>query len=224
MNNERIKFLKLGIKELPNEFLDYAKTISGENGEIFDADEAGVWKRVLDYRLAKFLKPKYVLETHSGKFLASKLYELASPESTLISMTHYQDLPDKIDDGVVDFVDVDPYGLPYDALKYVMPKLADKFVISITNGEIVQVTRKLKGVYLKSNYSGKDSWKWVENIYIPYLEKLLNADAAYFYIFPTSVRVILSKGIELPSELFEGCEKYMWWIKKYAHKKEVYLI
>ena len=82
----------------------------------------------------------------------------------------------------------------------------------------MQVSRGLKGVKLESPYKGKECYKWVEEIYIPYIEEYLNSAVQFYYIFPTSVRLIVSNR-ELPKELFKGCPKYMSWISKYARRK-----
>lgn len=213
----KLYLMQLLQDNLPEEYIKSNVTKEGEPGEELLVDEASVWKRILDYRIIKYLKPQNILETHAGLGVASELYSIASPDSNIVSCKHFEtDIPK---DTVFDYIDIDPYGQPYTAIDYSLPQSNNDTVWSITNGEILQVSRNLRGVKLKSQYKGKDSYKWVEEIYIPYMEKTLNSTCRFYYIFPTSVRAIFSNG-ELPKELFNKCPVYMSYISKYAMNKK----
>ena len=216
--NDLIKTL---YDNLPKEYVDLNLQKSGESGEELAVDEACVWKRVLDYRLIKKFKPKNILETHAGLGVATDLYKLASPKSSIVSCKHFQtDIPKNM---IFDYIDIDPFGQPYEALEHTLIKHSDVNTIwQITNGEIMQVSRNLKGVKLKSEYTGKDCYKWAEEVYIPWMEEYLDLKCQYYYIFPTSVRAVFSNK-KISRELFKGCPVYMGWITKYKDNNRRYL-
>lgn len=216
LSKDRQVFLNQGLCELPNDYVNRHIHMTGENGETLSMyDEAEVWKRVLNYRLARTVKPKIILETHAGKGVSTDLYRMASPKSNIISSQKYQDVIPIIQDNSLDFVDVDPFGMPYEAIELVKNKLKNNCVLLVSNGEMFAVTRRLNTVHLKTDYYGKESYKWVEKQYLSKLEELTGLTVQFYYIFPTTVRVILSD-MKLPNDLFRGCKQYMWWIEKYV--------
>lgn len=214
MNTARVLFLCKGLKELPD-LPEFSQT--GSNGESLAFDEAGVWKRVLDYRIAKYFQPVRILETHKGLGLGTALYKYASPKSEIISLTDCTKVPLDID---FDLIDIDPCGQPWTALEHV--KLNKKTILMITNGEVYAVQRGLKkSLRYPTEYKGRDIPKWVVNEYLPKLEDITKMNVQFFYCFPTSVRVILSKFV-MPSELFEGCQQWMWWTARYSNFEKLF--
>ena len=217
MNKERRKFLEKGLSELPREFVSNYMNVQGKNGETLAAyDEAEVWKRVLNYRLACHMQPQRIVETHGGLGISTALYRLACNNSEIISCSHFQSELNDIE--YADFIDIDPFGQPYEALDIVIDKIdrAKPSVLFVSNGEMVSVVRKLKNTQrLKTDYYGKTAYKWVEEQYLPFLEKETGLKVQFYYIFPTTVRAILAN-FKIPESVFSGCKKYMWWIEKYA--------
>src|SRR2546423_6745167 len=56
----------------------------GRNGEELGTDEAALWKRTLNYRIAAYLRPARILETHPGLRVSSAFYRAATPEAVLM--------------------------------------------------------------------------------------------------------------------------------------------
>lgn len=210
INKDRLEFYNKGLEQLPADFVTEHSAKQGKNGETLIYDEAEVWKRVLNYRIAKHLKPTQIIETHGGKGLSTDLYRLASPESKIISCQNYENELSEIND--ISFADIDPFGRCWDCLDFLIPRLADKFILSVTNGEMLSVCRNLKNIKYPTSHYGKEAYKWTEREFIPQLEELTSAHAVFYYMFPTTCRVILAKGIELPENLFDGCKRRMWWL------------
>jgi hypothetical protein len=183
---------------------------SQRNGETLATDEASVWKRVLNYRLARILQPKSILETHPGLGISTKLYILASPRSKI------HNLSDRCDSRSFDLVDVDPFGQPWDSLQSVLPHLSSRGVIMVTSGEIQAVVRRLtKAQRFKTPLFGKKTPEWVQDEHVPRLEYFCNAKAVFYYAFPTSVRVFLARRA-IPDRVWKGCRRWMWWLNRYA--------
>lgn len=225
MNVNREKFYELGLNELPKLFLDKYLDTEGENGEVLSYDEAEIWKRVLNYRVAKHLKPYVILETHAGKGVSTELYRMAqilniltvySRSLKIISCHAWEKGVELVPDQSCDLIDIDPFGQPYGAIEATLPKLKDEGVLMVSNGEMMSVVRHLKNTqHLKTDYYGKTAWKWVIEQYLPYIEEITGLKVQFFYAFPTTVRVILSKQ-ELPNDLFRGCKRWMWWLERYV--------
>jgi hypothetical protein len=216
MNESRREFLEQGLNELPKEFVENYIVVDGKNGETLAAyDEAEVWKRVLNYRLARFLHPYRIVETHGGLGVSTALYRMAC-DAEIISCSHFQS--ELLDVNKADFIDIDPFGQPYEAIELAIQKLdrSKKAILQISNGEMVSVVRRLKNTqYLKTDYYGKTAHRWVEEQYLPFLEQKTGLNIQFYYIFPTTVRMVLAN-FKIPETVFSGCKKYMWWIEKYA--------
>lgn len=203
----RFEIWKQGLRELPRLCI---KTQGLLNGDALATDEASVWKRVLSYRIAKALQPKTILETHPGAGITSQLFQIAAPRSKLLDYNHGH-VP-----GGVDLIDVDPFGQPWPFLRGVISRLAGSGVVMVSSGEVQAVVRRLrKAQTFKTNYYGRETPTWIVKEHIPRLEDLCQARAAFFYAFPTSVRVILAR-TELPTSLWDGCPRWMWWFSKYG--------
>lgn len=216
MNKSRRDFLEQGLNELPKEFVENYIGVGGKNGETLAAyDEAEVWKRVLNYRLARFLRPYRIVETHGGLGVSTALYQLAC-DAEIVSCTHFQSELSSVDRA--DFIDIDPFGQPYEALELTVKKIdrSKPAILLVSNGEMVSVVRRLKNTqYLKTDYYGKTAHRWVEEQYLPFLEEKTGLNVQFYYIFPTTVRAVLAN-FKVPESVFSGCKKYMWWIEKYA--------
>lgn len=216
MNKNRREFLEQGLNELPREFVETYIGVDGKNGETLALyDEAEVWKRVLNYRLARFLNPYRIVETHGGLGISTALYRMAC-DAEIISCSHFQS--DLLNIDKADFIDIDPFGQPYEALELVIQKIdrSKQAILLVSNGEMVSVVRRLKNTqYLKTDYYGKTAYRWVEEQYLPFLEEKTGLSIQFYYIFPTTVRAILAN-FKIPEVVFSGCKKYMWWIEKYA--------
>lgn len=205
--------MNLGLAELPD-LPEFSKR--GSNGESLAFDEAGVWKRVLDYRIAKFYQPGFILETHAGLGIGTALYRQACPSAEIISLSDCTQVPQNID---FDLIDIDPCGQPWLALEHV--RISDRTILMVTNGEAFAVMRGLKkSLRYPTEYKGKDIHKWVLHEYLPILEQITQLEVRFFYCFPTSIRVILA-GFEMPEKLFAGCKQWMWWTEKYATQSDL---
>jgi hypothetical protein len=216
LNIQRVRIIREALSQLPREYVE--SEFEGKNGEILASDEAEAWKRVINYKLVKYKKPSTILETHTGAGYGKKLMLMAHPEAKITSLTHFQT---QIPKGqMFDFIDIDPFGFPYEALFLVNHMLKENGVLAITSGEVCSITRKLGNSFLKTQYTGAQAWKFVEHDYIPYLEDYTKLKCQFFYAYPTSVRVILSNE-KLPDFIFEGCPKWMWWFEKQKSLSEI---
>jgi len=205
MNPERQKLFQDGMRQLPT--LPYPN--SSRNGEALDTDEAAIWKRVLNYRLASFLRPRLLLETHPGVGVSTSLYRHASPKTDIFYGAAM--LAPR-----VDLIDVDPFGSPWDTLQKVKHLISRNCVVQVSNGEAHAVRRNLRrGQKYPTRYFGRRLPQWVVWEYLPRLQSVIGLKVRFFYAFPTTVRAILAEK-ELPETLWEGCPRWMWWLRKYA--------
>jgi hypothetical protein len=208
MNAERKKLLDDGLSQLPR----IRAPASGRNGEILSTDEAAVWKRVLNYRLARYLKPERILETHPGLGISTTLYKHASPHTEFVNLLNAS----TIGRNRIGLIDIDPFGSPWRSLEEVSSLICPETVIQVSNGEAHAVRRNLKrGQKYPTQYFGTLLPQWVTNEYLPRLQRILRLDVQFFYAFPTTVRVILS-GFQLPDSLWSGCPNWMWWLPRYV--------
>lgn len=211
LSGERLRFWQQGMAELPD-LPELARP--GRNGESLATDEAAVWKRVLLYRVARYHQPERILETHSGVGISAALYRHACPRSLIFSLTDYRAVSRLR--GSFDLIDIDPFGQPWDALALALPQLAPGGVLLVSNGEALAVWRNLRRQQrYPTQYYGRQMPLWVANEYLPRLEEITGRKVQFFYAFPSSVRAILSAA-PLPSLLWEGCPRWMWWLQRYA--------
>ncbi len=208
MNAERKRLLDEGLAQLPH----VRFPSSGRNGEVLSTDEAAVWKRVLNYRLAEYLKPQRILETHPGLGISTTLYKHASPDTEFVNLLNSSTaVPSSIG-----LIDIDPFGSPWRSLEEISGLVGPETVIQISNGEAHAVRRNLKrGQKYPTQYFGRRLPQWVTDEYLPRLQRILRLDVRFFYAFPTTVRVILS-GIQLPQHLWSGCPNWMWWLRRWV--------
>lgn len=216
VNSKRLKIILNGLEELPRDFIRLAAA-DGVQGELVTTDEAEVWKRVLNYRLGKHFQFDTILETHAGKGIGTKLMLMANENSKITSLSHFQSQMPA--DKSFDFIDIDPWGFPYEALDLALPLLKDDGVLAITSGESAAVTRNLPNRRIETNHKGKDSWKYVEDDYIPFLEQRTGLKCQFFYAFPTSIRTILTNN-KTPKSIFKDCPQYMWWYRTRKEQSE----
>jgi 16S rRNA G966 N2-methylase RsmD len=123
---------------------------------------------------------------------------------------------------IYDLIDFDPFANANPQLDY-LKNIFNKGVVFVTSGEIMRVCRNLQPAVswcddeISKKYVGKaGAWKWVEEIYIPYLKNKYEIDPVFFYSFPTSTRIIFTKDFNIDSSLFSPEDKYLGWFKKYA--------
>jgi len=190
----------------------------GRNGEELATDEAAVWKRVLDLRVARWLRPDRILETHAGLGIGTALFRYACPQAEIVALRDWRS------GGVAGWfglVDVDPFGQSWDVLEVVVSHLSEDGILMVSNGEALAVWRNLRKQqrYPTGNF-GKRLPIWVVDEYLPRLGNVTGLEVQFFYAFPTSVRVILSNR-EIPVELWRGCPRWMWWLEKYAGKQQL---
>jgi hypothetical protein len=208
VNTSRRKVLDAGLSALPKvEFPSF----QGRNGEELATDEAAVWKRVINYRVASYIQPRIVLETHRGYGISSVLYLHASPLATLLDHNvPLSEIP------YADIADIDPFGQPWDTISKYRRLLTTCQAVFVSNGEALLVIRNLRKAqrYPTDNF-GTRIPHWVVNEYIPRLEATLNMPCRFFYVFPSTVRSIHSQ-TELPCQLFTDCPQWMWWLSKYV--------
>jgi len=215
INESRQAFLRRGLAELPDLPELHQR---GRNGEELATDEAAVWKRVLDYRLAVWLKPARILETHGGMGIGTALYRHAAPQASIVALTDYRLAVDLT--GQFDLIDVDPFGLPYAALAYALPLLAPDGVLLVSNGEALAVWRNLRRQqYAPTENFGRRLPRWVVAEYLPRLAALTHLPVRFFYAFPSNVRAVLCAH-ELPAHLWHGCQQWMWWLQRYANEAQ----
>jgi hypothetical protein len=213
MNAARQADYDAGMRQLPPELRGYCVK-AGRNGETLSFDEAEVWKRVLDYRIAHYLKPEVIVETHKGTGCGTLAFTLASPRSLIYSCTDFEkDLRHVPDGAVAELIDIDPFGHPYAAIEASLRLLAPNGVMLITNGEMMQVVRGLKkGQHIPTDYRGRDAVRWVREQFIPEIARMTGLPMRFYYCFPTTVRLIMTHRLLSPS-LFAGCPQLMAWLK-----------
>jgi len=160
MNIERQQHFDAGIAALPKITLPEA---SGRNGEELATDEAAVWKRVLNFRLASFLSPTSVLETHPGLGISTAIYRHSCPKAVILDHNTYphRGLSPQL-------IDIDPFGQPWDTIASYSDAIACSSTVMISNGEAQAVVRNWKRAqrYPSENY-GKRMTSWVVHEYIP---------------------------------------------------------
>ncbi|RMG91196.1 MAG: hypothetical protein D6706_18430 [Chloroflexi bacterium] len=214
LNARRLAFLRQGLLELPD--LPELHQV-GRNGEELATDEAAVWKRVLNYRIAKHIQPQRILETHAGLGISTVLYMHACPSAEIVALCDWQQATIT---GQFDLIDVDPFGLPYDCLEFVCSYLAPQGVLMVSNGEALAVWRNLRRQqYIPTSNFGKRMPVWVCNEYLPRIAEITQVPVRFFYAFPSSIRVILSRRT-LPDALWQGCKQWMWWLERYANQTQ----
>lgn len=185
----------------------------GRSGEAIGVDEASVWKRVLNLRLARFLQPSRILETHGGLGVSTFFYRRAAPNAEIVSLSDFKMC--RTLSGFFDLIDIDPFGFPYDALDAALPLLAVQGVLLVSNGEAFAVGRNWQNVlYAPTTNVGRRLNRWVKDEYLPRLEALTGLTVRFFYAFPTTVRAVLSRR-ELPDELWRGCKQWKWYLERY---------
>jgi len=215
LRGKRLALWEVGMAELP--WLPEFER-AGRNGEELATDEAAVWKRVLDLRVARWLGPERILETHAGLGIGTALFRYACPQAEVVALGDWRsgDVA-----GCFGLVDVDPFGQPWDVLEMVGSRLSADGVLMVSNGEALAVWRNLRRQqrYPTGNY-GKRLPVWVVDEYLPKLEDVTGLEMRFFYAFPSSVRVILSNK-KMPAELWEGCPHWMWWLERYAEKEQL---
>ena len=206
---QRIQDLQSGLDALPN--LQFPK-IRGRNGEELSTDEAAVWKRVLNFRIATYLKPTGILETHAGPGISTFLYRHAAPDALL--MDHVSCPPPGTT--TADLIDIDPFGQPWDTVAAYYVAIRSSRVVMVSNGEALAVARNLlRGQRYHTTNCGRRMPIWVVSEYIPRMEALLAMPCRFYYAFPTTVRTIHSRK-PFSGNVFRGCPQWMWWLLRYS--------
>lgn len=183
-----------------------APFVRGRNGEELATDEAAIWKRTLNYRIAAYLQPAGILETHPGLAVSTAFYKAAAPGAVPLRFGSDCNLAG------ADLIDIDPFGQPWDTIVACSRHLRRARAVLVSNGEAYAVVRRwTRAQRFPSKYYGRDMPKWVVAEYLPRLEKALGMPCQFFYVFPTTVRSIHSC-IGLPPTLFAGCPKWMRWL------------
>ena len=108
-------------------------------------------------------------------------------------------------DGVkANLIDLDPFQNFWEQLPFV-PYLMDSGILILTDGSIDHIQRfgsktfKRYGDLMK--YKGRNSYKWVTEIFIPYVKSQINVEVQYFYVFRRIVRLITTyNGYQLKPE------------------------
>lgn len=204
MSPARARELDHALSQLPRISLPKRR---GKNGEELATDEAAVWKRVLNFRVASFLKPNAIFESHPGFGISTKLYQAAAPTAVLHNPQTLRHAAH------VELADIDPFGQPWDTLLDNREILSKTRVVMVTNGEAYAVVRKWRSAQrFPSAYFGRQMPRWVVEEYLPRLERLVRIPCRFFYVFPTTVRSIHCE-VALPETLFFGCPQWMWWLR-----------
>jgi hypothetical protein len=211
VNEGRKQLLLDGLRALP--YIPEGN-VQARNGESLATDEAAVWKRVINYRLAVHLQPATILETHPGLGISTALYKSAAAAWMI----------NKIDDVrgnyPVDLIDIDPFGQPWKLISECAGMLSADGVLQVSNGEALAVRRNLKSAQkFPTNFYGTQMPRWVTKEYLPRLEELTALRVQYFYAFPTTIRAVLSNR-RLPEHIWEGCRQWMWWLSRYVKDSE----
>jgi len=206
MRTQRKRDFDAGMAALP---LINLPNVSGRNGEELATDEAAVWKRVLNFRIALYLNPKIIFETHPGLGISTEIYKSTCPKSIVLNKIKYSE------DIYPDLIDIDPFGQPWDTVSFYIEAIIKSKIVMISNGEAQAVVRNLKKAQrYPTIYYGKQMPKWVLHEYIPRLESIIRIPCKFFYAFPTTIRTIHTM-FDLPKWVFENCPQWMWWLSRY---------
>ena len=213
LSPERMADIEAGLAQLPADFVARWHQAEGAAEGLRTSDGA-VWKRVLNWRVARYLIGQRgratVVETHPGIGVGSDLYRMAG--MSIVSAPRYQEL--KLT-GDYDLIDVDPSGQCWDALDVVIPHLGPKTVLMVTNGEAFMVWRNwTRRQRYPTKHYGKRMGVWARDEFVPKLTELTGLPVRFFFVHPNIVRAVLAHD-ELPETLWEGCPRYMWWLKRY---------
>jgi hypothetical protein len=114
-----------------------------------------------------------------------------------------------------ELIDCDPFGNCYELLPLVAQAVT-KGVVCVTTGEIFQVYRglnRLPGRPSADNFRGHKAAQWVTDALIPELVSVFeNAKPVHYYVYPTSVRVILALGgFPVPIQEFIKRPRFLGW-------------
>lgn len=114
-----------------------------------------------------------------------------------------------------DLVDCDPFGTCYDLLPLVK-RIVPRGVVCITSGEVLQVYRGLnrqRGRPPADEFRGRRAVEWVRRMLLPELQAIFDgARLVHFYVYPSSVRVILATGgFPLSTDIFRGRPTLLGW-------------
>jgi hypothetical protein len=208
---ERLAYVESVLAELPRDLVRELREISGDNGAQLATDEAAAWKRVLSYRIAKYLQPRRILETHAGLHVGTRVYKRAA-HAEIISLDRFN-AASTLPVASCDLVDVDPNGACWDALVYARRCLKSNGVLLVTNGEALMVSRRMLAHVKHCEHAAEGVVTWAEQDCIPRLERETGLSAQFHYVFPTSLRVVLSNA-ELPRALFADCPVRMWYLAR----------
>lgn len=222
MNTDRIVKIKDWLNLLPEDIVNYS---IDSRLEQLAVDEAAIWKRIINYRLVTSYHFQSILETHGGEGLSTYIYKQYSKANRIVSCSDYEKDIANLDFGIFDLIDIDPFGQPWDAIELIK-KLYDinNSIVMVTNGEAMLVSRKLlNSLRYRTEYWGKDVTKWCIEEYIPLVENILGMKCQFYYIYPSSARLILANK-EIEKFIFEGCPQYMWWVQNPNRVKEMELI
>jgi len=169
-----------------------------------------MWKRTLNYRIAAYLQPARILETHPGFAVSTAFYRAAAPEAILMRFESDRKLPK------ADLIDIDPFGQPWDTILTCEHHIKHAQAVLVSNGEAYAVTRRWnRAQRFPSKFYGREMPKWVVTEYLPRLEKALGMPCQFFYVFPTTVRSIHSR-VRLPRAIFVGCPRWMRWLESHT--------
>lgn len=194
--------IRQGVEALPFVLPTYSL-----NDDSLAKDEAKVWKRVLQYRVAKYLQPRTILETHIGKGVGTQYLLHGASQADYFCPKRWQDYK-QFEGKRFDLIDVDPYGQSYDIVDAYLPMLSDGGVLMVTNGEATSVWRNLPSARYKSRYCGNDLPLWALREYVPRLEDQTGLKVWFWYLFPSVIRTF-SSNTPLPDDLFANCPRLM---------------
>lgn len=194
--------IQRGIRNLP-----FVLPTHSYNDDTLFGDEAKVWKRVIQYRVSSYFKPKSILETHVGRGVGTAYLMNGNINAQHFAPKKWQDYG-QYTGMKFDLIDIDPYGQAYDIIDAYLPLLNNDAVLMITNGEAMNIWRHQPTAKYKSKYSGNDLPKWAIEEYIPRIEDMAGLRVIYWYLFPTIIRTV-STNMEYSTELFEDCPQLM---------------
>ncbi len=93
-------------------------------------------------------------------------------------------------------IDLDPWSNFHEQLPLV-PKLMKDGILLLTNGELFHMMRfasSKKYGDCKKYKGGQNYYKWVEEILLPHIISVTGCLIWYYYVFPTSVRIVATMG------------------------------
>lgn len=145
---------------------------------------------------AKKAKNVVCIEKDNNTFNYLKTNLARHHNVTLYNDSNFKIMSSFIGKNKFKLIDLDPWNNFTEQLPLVT-QLMDSGILLLTSGEIFHMMRfaSTKKYGDCSQYRGGDNYyKWVPEVLIPHIKNVIKCDIIYYYIYPTSVRIVATVG------------------------------